>query len=264
MDDLKKKWDEAAEKIDFDPMRSIRYGMALRYIRDMDRSVKILELGCGEGTGLSILHRIGFKNLTGVEISPERIKRARKKVPSSVELREIEDDMPLPYDDGSFDVVISLAVIEHTASPDKFVAEIARVLKKNGYSVISSDCLTWNLMQLLRLYKSDQPIDKAMPILRFKKIFKTKGLQLIHYNTFHLPERKSPLFSAIRGIVCKLLGIRTACIVEKVDTKCSLDSALQETMRIGNGNNNVNYSLGITRYLLNLIDDENVFFVIKN
>ena len=43
MNDLKNEWDAAAVKIDCDSMRKFRYGMALRYIREMDKNVNVLE-----------------------------------------------------------------------------------------------------------------------------------------------------------------------------------------------------------------------------
>jgi SAM-dependent methyltransferase len=38
----------------------------------------------------------------------------------------------LPFKDGSVDVILSIAVLEHLASPEKVVSEMNRVLKANG------------------------------------------------------------------------------------------------------------------------------------
>jgi hypothetical protein len=45
---------------------------------------------------------------------------------------------------------------------------------------------------------------------------------------------------------------------------CTLNSALQEAVLIGNGKVNYSWHFRIIKYLLNLIDDENVFLVRKN
>lgn len=261
MEDLKEKWDIAAAKIDFDPMRPIRYGMALRYIVNMDREINMLEVGCGEGTGLFFFNRLGFEKLSGVEVSRERIERAKSKLPGSILLKEIEPDAQLPFENGEFDLVLSLAVIEHTVSPEKFIAEISRVLKESGYAVISSDCLTWSLMQALNLYKSEQPIDNAIPIYRLKKIFESSGLDLIHFDTFHLPERKSPFFSFLKKITNRIFH-RNPNLLKKYETY-SIEDEFQAAQRISKINIRDSLSFRIKKHLLNVIDDENIFLVRK-
>jgi SAM-dependent methyltransferase len=43
----------------------------------------------------------------------------------------------LPFPDGSFDVALSTQVLEHVIDPDAAVAEMARVLRPNGYAFVS-------------------------------------------------------------------------------------------------------------------------------
>ncbi len=50
-------------------------------------------------------------------------------------LRLIGEPDPWPYDDASFDAVVSNQVIEHVADIDHFLGELARVLKPGGASV---------------------------------------------------------------------------------------------------------------------------------
>ena len=45
----------------------------------------------------------------------------------------IADAHDLPFPDGSFDLVIAIAVLEHVASPPRCVEEFWRVLQPNGY-----------------------------------------------------------------------------------------------------------------------------------
>ncbi len=193
MDSLLEKWDKAAEKIDIDPLRPYRYGMALRYLNNI-KNAKILEIGCGEGSGLSYFVELGYKNLTGVEISKERLKRANKKLLHTVILKKIGSDSILPFDDNSFDVVISLAVIEHVTDIKRYLKEIYRVTTKNAIIIISSDCYSWRILQKIKWYISDQPIDKTYTYNNFKKLFNSANMRIKHFDVFNLPERGAVLF----------------------------------------------------------------------
>jgi SAM-dependent methyltransferase len=44
----------------------------------------------------------------------------------------------LPFDDGSFDLVVSIETIEHLENPHLFLREIARVLKPCGHVVLAT------------------------------------------------------------------------------------------------------------------------------
>src|SRR5262245_53466245 len=48
------------------------------------------------------------------------------------------DGNRLPFEDGSFDTVISIQVLEHTPQPRRLVAEMARVLKKDGRLILAA------------------------------------------------------------------------------------------------------------------------------
>ena len=57
----------------------------------------------------------------------------------------------LPYDDGTFDIVVSNQVVEHVSDTDTFLREIRRVLKPSGVTVLSTENLaSWhNLASLI-------------------------------------------------------------------------------------------------------------------
>jgi len=57
------------------------------------------------------------------------------RVPHRVLLHSEE----LPHDEGSFDVVTSVSVLEHLADPREHVREMARVLRDNGIAILTCD-----------------------------------------------------------------------------------------------------------------------------
>jgi ubiquinone/menaquinone biosynthesis C-methylase UbiE len=91
---------------------------------------KILEIGCGIGSVVFELSKQGY-DVIGTDISHESIAYGFKKY-GDIQL-EVQAAEALPYDNESFDVVLSFDLFEHIAQIDKHVSEVWRVLKPGGY-----------------------------------------------------------------------------------------------------------------------------------
>jgi ubiquinone/menaquinone biosynthesis C-methylase UbiE len=91
---------------------------------------KILEIGCGIGTVVHELSKKGH-DIVGIDISGEAIEYGRKKY-ADISL-EVQAAETLPYEDESFNVVLSFDVFEHIAETDKHITEVRRVLRPGGY-----------------------------------------------------------------------------------------------------------------------------------
>jgi SAM-dependent methyltransferase len=87
----------------------------------------ILDVGCGTGANLKMLAAYG--KAEGVDISTQAVDFCRQRGLDSVKLGAIEH---LPYDDGSFDLVTALDVIEHLDDDVEGLREIRRVLRPEG------------------------------------------------------------------------------------------------------------------------------------
>jgi SAM-dependent methyltransferase len=110
---------------------------------------RLLDLGCDAGGRTSwVAERIGASEMHGVELAADRAALASEK---GVNVVASDLGEALPYEDESFDVVMSNQVIEHLADTDTFVREIHRVLRPGGIAVISTENLAaWhNVVSLL-------------------------------------------------------------------------------------------------------------------
>jgi ubiquinone/menaquinone biosynthesis C-methylase UbiE len=98
---------------------------------------RILDLGCGTGTlAIQVKKREPGAKLAGLDADPEMLSQARSKAErAGVELELTEGySTELPYEDASFDRVLSTLFFHHL-DPDpkrQTAREIARVLKKGG------------------------------------------------------------------------------------------------------------------------------------
>jgi SAM-dependent methyltransferase len=71
------------------------------------------------------------------DVAEAALARARAADPE-LELRRVEFDGPLPFEDGSFDLVWAGEVIEHVADTARWLSEVRRVLVPGGRLVLTT------------------------------------------------------------------------------------------------------------------------------
>lgn len=99
---------------------------------------KFLDAGCGT---CHFLHELSLKqqnvNFFGLDNSEFQIKKAKIENPS-FRLKKCDLEEKWPFDNNFFDFVYGGEIIEHLHSPDFFLSEANRILKKGGCLVIST------------------------------------------------------------------------------------------------------------------------------
>ncbi len=96
---------------------------------------KVLEYGCGSGTGSERLLKLGAI-LTGIDISNEGIRKARERRKKSQYKADylVMNAEKTDFDDDTFDVAVGLGILHHLDLP-KAYGELCRVLKKDGHAI---------------------------------------------------------------------------------------------------------------------------------
>jgi SAM-dependent methyltransferase len=125
-------WGRLPEQLD-PPDLELRLAHLRAGVRSEDR---VLDLGSGDGRFTQEIARIGAKPV-GVEVAQAAIDRARAGYPD-LDFRLVPIDGPLPFDDGSFDVVWSSEVIEHVADTARWMSEVRRVLVPRGTLLLTT------------------------------------------------------------------------------------------------------------------------------
>ena len=119
--------------------REIWYEHYHRYVfaAGLVRGRRVLDAACGEGYGTSLLSRLAG-SATGLDISAESVNHARSRYADS-RARFVEGDCRnLPFEDDSFDCVVSFETLEHLAEQELLLSEFRRVLSPEGFILIST------------------------------------------------------------------------------------------------------------------------------
>ncbi len=109
-----------------------------RIIRaELDRLVlpagaRVLDAGCGSGRTLQEL--VDYGRVNGLELNTEAAELARQRGLGEVEIGRLEE---LPWDDGTFDLMTCLDVIEHVPDDVAALIELRRVCRPGGWLLVT-------------------------------------------------------------------------------------------------------------------------------
>jgi SAM-dependent methyltransferase len=128
----------AAEYDESLPAHVVEHYLAkrVRFIVDSCGSGSALDVGCGTGVLAGRLSRSGFR-VTGVDPSEGMLNVMAESEPG---VRAVSGTgTELPFDDGSFDLTLSVATLHHIADPEavlRTLAEMGRVTRAGGRVLI--------------------------------------------------------------------------------------------------------------------------------
>jgi SAM-dependent methyltransferase len=129
----------------------------------VSRDSSVLDLGCGRGGVVELLWR-DVKLAAGLD--PDALSLSEHRAAGMPILRGVGEH--LPFVDESFDLIVSLWVLEHLRDPAGVLREVHRVLKPGGHFVF----VTPNMRNPLMLANR---IGKALPSLQRRLVPRVYG-----------------------------------------------------------------------------------------
>ena len=130
---------------------------------------RVLDVACGTGVVAVTAARAGAR-VAGLDLTPELIERARQK--SRIADGEVEwhvgDVEELPFEDATFDAVVSQFGHMFAPRPEVAVSEMLRVLKRGGtiaFSTWPPELTVGRLFALTSRYLPPPPIEVPPPPL---------------------------------------------------------------------------------------------------
>ena len=127
----------------------------------------IIEIGCNVGRNLNYLFHSGFMKLRGVEISGEAVQLLKESYPEMVSYCKIYnkpvEEIIKEFRDGEFDVVFTMAVLEHIHIDSEWIfPELVRITKDFLITIEDEQGVSWGRFPR-----------------RYKKIFESLGMKQI-------------------------------------------------------------------------------------
>lgn len=183
----------------------------------------ILDVGCGTGANLELLGQYG--EAEGVDVSIDALQFCRARGLEKVRQGEAEK---LPYEDGAFDLVTALDVVEHLDDDLAGLREMRRVLRPGGRALlfvpafmflwgvqddVSHHRRRYTLKELRRvLREAGYEVERATyanlsffaPILFGRVLMRVTGLRPASENNINV--------SALNGILGRVLGAESALL----------------------------------------------------
>lgn len=126
------RWDRHRDPNDYQTRRGDTVLALLTSLRLADP--EILDFGCGTGWFTEQLSRLG--RATGIDLSETAIAHAKATYPGVPFIAANLFEIAFPAE--QFDVVVSQEVVAHVEDPAAYLDLIARILKPNGYLIITT------------------------------------------------------------------------------------------------------------------------------
>jgi ubiquinone/menaquinone biosynthesis C-methylase UbiE len=126
------------------PLWASYFGQLLMKHFPLAPNLNVLDIGCGNGfPSYELAHVLGDScQITGVDIWTQALDRARAKneVYGLSNISFVETDAgAMPFEDKSYDVIVSNLGINNFSEPDKVLRECNRVLKENGKLIFTTN-----------------------------------------------------------------------------------------------------------------------------
>ena len=146
-------------------------------------NINILDVGCGRGWLANKLTPYGF--VTGIDPVPGVIEYARQLYTDIEFYNQKPQRLLREVGAEKFDVIVCSEVLEHVYLKKRFIKTLKKLLKSNGYLILSTPRLELQRKWVETQSKPSQPIERWISTESLIKLFISTRFNIIaHKNTY--------------------------------------------------------------------------------
>ena len=181
----------------------------------VDRSIRLLDAGCGNGRYARAFAELGYERVYGVDLFRKLRPRGFTYVAASLE------DLPLRA--GVFDFVYSNSVIFHINDLTKVVGEFSRVTRKGGILFITSHTryslfTFWRKWKLLFGAPSVEHLSGATchSVGQCRKQLERVGFDVLLMDGYRASAIVYPMYQRATQVIYRTLGLKLPTLKPRV------------------------------------------------
>ena len=206
---------------------------------DVGQGSRVLDVATGPGYAAAAAHARGA-SVVGVDVATAMVQLAGSRYPG-IDFRAADAET-LPFEDGSFDAVVSNFIVPHLGRPEQAVGELARVLEVGGALALT----TWDQperMRLLGLFLEaiaragatpPQDIPPGPPFFRFsddqefEALLRGSGLTDVKVTTIGFDHRAETADAIWDGVLTSTVRTRALIVHQPEATRQRIRAAFDD------------------------------------
>jgi len=132
LQDVYKEWAPAYDYDNDNLLGTVSQPLSVQIFQEYikDKSLRIIDVGCGTGLVGVELEKDGFTNFDGIDISQEMIDIAKQRGYSKLFIGSLNDS--LPYENNEYDAALCVGVFTHGHVSSDRLDELVRIVKSGG------------------------------------------------------------------------------------------------------------------------------------
>jgi ubiquinone/menaquinone biosynthesis C-methylase UbiE len=158
----------------------------LRGLLALTGEERALDVGTGAGA-LAVALAPLVREVVAVDIVPELLEQARRRVPENVSLVEA-DATALPFERASFDLAACSKTLHHVPRPELVLSELTRVLRPGGTMLVVDQLAPGDPLAAIELNRFERARDpsttRVLADVDLRGLFDANGLVLRRSSSF--------------------------------------------------------------------------------
>lgn len=179
--------------------RRVRLFRSLMIAIGLPTRSRVLDLGCGAGTYVRLLADAGHRAV-GLDYSLPTLHRARAADPKGQGRYVAGEAYDLPFAGSSFDLVLSIGVVQALAQPERALDQMIRVLRPGGVLVVEAlngQAAAALVRRVAERIRQLPPRVRRYSPGRIRRWLGDRGLSVIGQPGIYLPPRRLPLLAGL-------------------------------------------------------------------